>query len=181
MKIIKTILYYALFLLPIVLQSQEVPPIQIFSPQDYGAEDQNWAISQAKKGFIYVANNEGLLEYDGAKWNLHNSPNEGILRSVRVVGDKIYTGGYRDFGYWMKNSFGELQYTSLAQSEKFIVKEDEEFWGIIDIEGYVLFQSFERIYIYNTTENNFKIIDSDFRINKIFKVDLVFCINLQNE
>ena len=171
MNVIKKILCYSLVLVSIVLQCQEVPPIKIFSPQDYGAEDQNWAISQSQNGFIYVANNKGLLEYDGAQWNIQNSPNEGILRSVRVVDDKIYTGGYRDFGYWVKDDFGKLQYTSLTRNETFSIKEDEEFWGIIDIEGYILFQSFERIYIYNINEKSFKIIDSDLRINKMFKVD----------
>lgn len=151
--------------------AQEIPPIQIFTSQDYGAEDQNWAISQSNNNFIYVANSKGLLEYNGASWRVYNSPNDGILRSVKVVEDKIYSGGYMDFGYWTKNKQGILLYTTLSDSPSFSIKEDEEFWGIIDIEGYVLFQSFERIYIYNTTEDSFDIIESDSRINKMFKVD----------
>jgi DNA-binding CsgD family transcriptional regulator/membrane protein implicated in regulation of membrane protease activity len=170
MNLSKKILWYSIVLITVVMHSQEVPPIQIFSPQDYGAEDQNWAVTQSQNEFIYVANNKGLLEYDGATWRIYDSPNDGILRSVRVVGDRIYSGGYRDFGFWTKDNFGELQYKSLTQSKEFTVKEDEEFWGIIDIEGYVLFQSFERIYIYNTIDESFKIIDSEIRINKIFKV-----------
>ncbi|MBC3847394.1 LuxR family transcriptional regulator [Winogradskyella echinorum] len=150
--------------------SQEMPPIQVFSSQDYGAENQNWAISQADNDFIYVANNKGLLEYNGASWQLYNSPNDGILRSVRVVGDKIFSGGYMDFGYWLKDDFGGFQYTSLAENKNFSIKEDEDFWGIIDVEGYVIFQSFDRIYIYNTTDLSFDIIESDERINKVFKV-----------
>tara|TARA_R110002111_G_scaffold163455_2_gene229675 strand:+ start:37376 stop:40195 length:2820 start_codon:yes stop_codon:yes gene_type:complete len=150
--------------------AQEIPPIQVFTSQDYGAEDQNWAIAQAENNFIYVANNKGLLEYNGASWTLYNSPNVGILRSLRVVEDKIYSGGYMDFGYWTKNNQGKLLYTSLIDDQKFSVKEDEDFWGIINIEGYVLFQSFDRIYIYNTEEESFDIINSDSRINKMFKV-----------
>ncbi|MDC1506019.1 hypothetical protein N8475_12615, partial [Winogradskyella sp.] len=88
-----------------------MPPIQIFTTQDYSAEDQNWAISQSDNGFIYVANNKGLLEYSGSNWTLYPSPNGDILRSVSVVDGKIYTGGYRDFGFWTKNEFGNLFYT----------------------------------------------------------------------
>ena len=128
MSLIKKILCHSIVLLTIAMHSQEVPPIQIFSPQDYGAEDQNWAVTQSQNEFIYVANNKGLLEYNGATWRIYNSPNEGILRSVRVVGDRIYSGGYRDFGFWTRNNFGELQYKSLTESEDFLVKEDEEFW-----------------------------------------------------
>ncbi len=171
MNLIDKILCYLLVLVTMSVHSQEVPPIKIFSPQDYGAEDQNWAISQSQNGFIYVANNKGLLEYNGASWKVYTSPNELTIRSVRVVGDKIYTGTYRDFGYWTKNVFGELQYSSLAINENFSVKEDEEIWGIIDIEGYVLFQSLERIYVYNTSDQSFNIIDSEIRINKIFEVN----------
>ena len=47
-------------------------------------------------------------------------------------------------------------------------KEDEQFWDIIEIDNYILFQSLDRIYIYGVDTNDFKIIDSSQRINKIF-------------
>lgn len=50
------------------LFAQEFPPIEAFSATQYGAENQNWAISQSKDHYIYVANNKGLLEFNGAKW-----------------------------------------------------------------------------------------------------------------
>lgn len=153
------------------IQAQEIPPIKIFTAQDYGAEDQNWAMSQSDDNFIYVANNKGLLEYNGASWQLYNSPNDGILRAVNALGDRVYTGGYMDFGFWKKNNQGRLRYTSLIDQSKISIKEDEDFWGIMDLENYVLFQSFERIYIYDTEEESFNIIDSDSRINKMFKVN----------
>jgi AraC family chitin signaling transcriptional activator len=169
MDLIKKILCCSLVFIAVSVYSQEIPPIQVFTPQDYGAEDQNWAITQSQNNFIYVANNKGLLEYNGASWKLYNSPNDGILRSVHVVKDKIYSGGYMDFGYWSKNEFGSLLYTSLTNDLDFKVKEDEEFWGIIDIEGYVLFQSLESIYIYNTADESYRVLNSDSRINKMFK------------
>jgi AraC family chitin signaling transcriptional activator len=171
MSLINKILRYSLVVVAIFVNSQEIPPIQIFTPQEYGAEDQNWSITQSDNDFIYVANNKGLLEFNGASWELYDSPNDDILRTVHVVEDKIYSGGYMDFGYWVKNQFGRLSYTSLTSDREFKVKEDEQFWGIINIEGYVLFQSFERIYIYNNAEESFRIIESDSRINKMFKVD----------
>lgn len=171
MHIIKKIICCLSLIVGISIQSQEIPPIQIFTPQDYGAEDQNWSISQAENNFIYVANNKGLLEYNGASWKLYNSPNDGIIRSVKVVETNIYSGGYMDFGYWSKDIYGDFIYTSLVQSKGLSVNEDEDFWGIITIEGYILFQSFDRIYIYNVKSNSFDIIESDSRINKIFEVN----------
>ena len=171
MNSIKKTLFYLLIMLGLSTYSQEIPPIQVFTPQDYAAEDQNWALTQAQNDFIYVANNKGLLEFNGASWKLYDSPNDGILRSVHVVKDKIYSGGYMDFGFWVKNDFGTLLYTSLTSKSDVKVKEGEEFWGIIDIEGYILFQSLESIYLYNTENQKFRVIDSDSRINKMFKVN----------
>ena len=166
-KIIKAFV----FVFVLSLHSQEIPPIEIFTPQDYGAEDQNWSVTQSKKNFIYVANNLGLLEYNGASWQLYKSPNNDILRSVRSVDDKIYSGGYMDFGFWTKDEYGTSQYKSLSANREFQIKEDEQFWGIIDIEGFVLFQSFETIYIYKVVDDSFNIIHSTDRINKIFNVN----------
>lgn len=170
MVLIMRIIRFLLVFFAITMQSQEIPPIQIFTPQDYKAEDQNWGITQGQNNFIYVANNAGLLEYNGASWRLYNSPNDAILRSVTAVSNTVYTGGYMEFGYWTKNQFGTLVYTSLSQEMEVSTKEDEEFWNIVSIEDYILFQSFESIYIYNVNDQTIRVINSDDRINKVFKV-----------
>ena len=54
--------------------AQELPPIEVFMPENYGAEDQNWAISQSEDETVYFANNKGLLTYNGARWKLYESP-----------------------------------------------------------------------------------------------------------
>lgn len=96
------------------LLSQELPPIQNYTPSDYQAENQNWALSQADDKVMYIANNKGLLQFNGADWTLFPSPNESIMRSVKVVGDRIYTGCYMEFGYWVRDGQGMLRYTSLS-------------------------------------------------------------------
>ena len=53
-----------------LLVAQERPTIEIYRPLDYGGETQNWSISQSKNKYIYVANNKGLLEFNGAEWRL---------------------------------------------------------------------------------------------------------------
>ncbi|TYP99310.1 two component regulator with propeller domain [Tenacibaculum adriaticum] len=153
------------------LSAQELPPVNTFSPEDYRGESQNWSISQSKEGFIYVANNKGLLEFNGADWKLYPTPNETIMRSVKVVENKIFTGFYMDFGYWIKDQYGVLQYSSIAKRNKISPLEDEQFWSIIEMDGWVLFQSFQRIYLYNLKTEAFKVINSETTITKMFKVD----------
>ena len=61
-----------------LVEAQELPPVKNFTPNVYGGENQNWAISQSEDNYIYVANNSGLLEYNGAKWQLYPLPNNSI-------------------------------------------------------------------------------------------------------
>ena len=69
--------------------SQETPPIIKYSALDYGGGNQNWMISQDNKHHLYFANNEGLLEFNGSSWSLYPSPNETIIRSVKIIGERI--------------------------------------------------------------------------------------------
>lgn len=151
--------------------SQEIPPIQNYTPETYNAENQNWSISQTENNFIYVANNKGLLEFNGASWKLYNSPNHSIIRSVKVIDEKIYTGCYMEFGYWKKNNSGILKYHSLTNEHNIQLIEDEEFWNILELGEWILFQSLNRIYIFNSVDKQFKIINSETVLSKIFKVD----------
>ena len=158
------------FLLSNVFWAQELPPIELYSSKDYGAENQNWGISQSDDHHIYVANNKGLLEFNGAQWKLYPSPNQSIFRSVSVAGNRIYTGSYMDFGYWQRNQKGNLSYTSLVEETRVKLIEDEQFWNIIPMEGHILFQSLNRIYIYSPVDSSYKIVDTDHTITKMFKV-----------
>ena len=75
-------------------------------------------ISQDRDHYLYFANNSGLLEYNGTAWTLYPSPNETIIRSVKVIGDRIYTGCYMEFGYWTRENNGSLAYTALSNKIK---------------------------------------------------------------
>ncbi len=161
-----------IFSLFLRLEAQERPPINIFSPKDYGAASQNWSISQSENRYIYVANNKGLLEYNGATWNLYESPNETIIRTVKVIDDLIYTGSYHDFGYWKKDNFGVLNYTSLAHKLELDFLEDEEFWNILSLDNAIIFQSLDRIHIYNKKTKSYNIVSFKNKISGMFKVGL---------
>ncbi|WP_240740180.1 helix-turn-helix and ligand-binding sensor domain-containing protein [Flagellimonas allohymeniacidonis] len=159
-----------LFFFSFGLCSQELPPIQNFAPSEYKGENQNWAISQSQEKTIFVANNKNLLEFNGAEWTAYPSPNETVIRSVRVIGDKVFTGCYMEFGYWDRNAFGMLEYTSISDQLDIEFIPDEEFWNILDIGDYIIFQSKNRIYIYNTADASVFTIDSINTLPKIFNV-----------
>ncbi|WP_276380663.1 triple tyrosine motif-containing protein [Flavobacterium sp. H4147] len=154
----KTKLSALLFLMNFMLFAQEFPPIIKYSSSVYGAGNQNWMISQDDKNYLYFANNDGLLEYNGTSWQLYPGPNETIIRSVKVIGNKVYTGSYMNFGYWTRNANGKLKYTSLSDGIKNKILDDEQFWNILKYDQWILFQSLNRIYIYDTKTKKFKIV-----------------------
>ena len=109
---------------------QLLPPIQNYQLLDYKGGTKNWDVSVNENGELFVANNKGLLHYNGEQWTLNKLPNNTIIRSVKSIGDRVYTGSYEEFGYWTKNEFGELGYTSLTHLIKDHTFTSEEFWEI---------------------------------------------------
>src|SRR5690606_36551449 len=78
---------------------------------------------------------------------------------------------YMDFGYWKKNSSGSLDYTSISSKLNIPLIEDEQFWNIVAIDDYVLFQSLNQIYIYDVKNASYKIITARNNVTKMFRVD----------
>tara|TARA_B110000483_G_scaffold229845_1_gene294358 strand:+ start:2355 stop:5162 length:2808 start_codon:yes stop_codon:yes gene_type:complete len=176
------IAYFILILLSYLsLSAQEHPPLMAYTPDLYGAQNQNWGISQTTDQTMYFANNSGLLEYDGVNWTLYPVPDSSIVRSVKAVGDDVYSGSYMDFGVWKKNNKNVLEYTSLVQKIGIELTDDEQFWKIIKVDEWLVFQSFSRIYLVNEVTNEFSFIESDEEITNIFVVNGVLFFNKLNK
>lgn len=135
------------FISTYAIGQQLVPPIQNHTSVEYNGASQNWAIDVDDRGIIYAANNQGLLSFDGQRWELFPLNNSAVIRSVLSHEDRIYTGSYQEFGYWKRNSKGEMQYTSLMPLLHEPM-ESEEFWEIIPYQNGIYFRSFGAIYEY---------------------------------
>lgn len=73
-------------------------------------------LQQHENGWMYVANNNGLLEYDGTGWSLYPLRN-AKARAMKIGDDgRIYIGGIGRFGYFVPNRLGGLDYTCLSDS-----------------------------------------------------------------
>ena len=90
------------------------PAIRNYTPKEYGAVPQNWAIIQDRRGVMYFGNWNGVLEYDGATWRLISTPNKSGVRSFALdANGRIYVGAVGDLGYLAPDSLGQLQFVSL--------------------------------------------------------------------
>lgn len=123
-----------------------LPNINNFSKSLYKAGLQNWEIKQDKNGIIYVANNEGLLTFDGKYWELLPLPNKTIVRSVEISDDnKIYVGAQDEIGYFFPNNHGKLEYYSILN---LIPQKDRllgDIWDIKILNNEIFFRSFNKI------------------------------------
>src|SRR5690554_3732615 len=81
-----------------------IPFIRYYSTRDYNGGIQNWSITQDKSGLIYVANNFGVLEYDGSTWNRYAPKTGTKVRHLAIDKDgRIYVASQGDFGFLFPN------------------------------------------------------------------------------
>jgi signal transduction histidine kinase/ligand-binding sensor domain-containing protein len=133
---------------------------QNFPIEVYQAASQNWSIRQDKQGVIYFANTEGLLRYDGSKWDLLPLPSKDAVYSVDIDSDgRIYVCSDYDLGYFQKDLRGTYKYTSLLAKIPGTIQQGTKILLIRVFDNKVFFVGDNIIYLY--TNNHFKILSID--------------------
>ncbi|MDO4229185.1 MAG: triple tyrosine motif-containing protein [Capnocytophaga sp.] len=126
-----------------------VPPVYNYSQKEYSAGTQNWRIAQDSYGIIYVANNQGLLSFDGQLWELHHLPEKKIARSVFVDANRVYVGSFEEFGYFERNNNNQLIYNSLKSKISDYKFQNDEVWQIFKHEEKIYFQTFASFFTFD--------------------------------
>ena len=154
-----------------------VPFIRNYPKREYKAGTQNWGIAQDQKGFMYFANNEGLLIFDGVAWQLYKMPNSSITRSVFISENgEIFIGAYNEFGKMEYGNNGKLEFKSL---KKYIPSEFQNFddiWNIHSFDGKIVFQSYFNAFIFDN-DTSVTIIKAPVRFQNSFKVRTKLYLN----
>jgi len=150
-----------------------LPFVRQFRTVEYKAGIQNWDIAQDGRGLLYIANNFGLLEFDGNQWQVFGVPNGTKVRSVAIdPKGKIYVGCQGDFGYFFPNEQGRLDYTSLADSLPAAYRNFDETWSVYIDNQRVYFCTFSGIYLYDAGKG-LSVVEPD------SDIDLSFLVNRQ--
>ncbi len=127
-----------------------LPYVRNFDAKDYSAGLQNFNIKEDRRGILYVANNYGLLEFDGVKWQIYGVKSGTKVRSIAIDGrGRIYVGCQGDFGYFFPDAKGQLTYISLADSLESRYRNFEETWNIYTDHEKVYFCTFSNLFIYD--------------------------------
>lgn len=112
-----------------------------FDPADHGGHRQSWAVVQAPTGLVYVANTDGLLEYDGAAWRLVPVPGH-LARGLAVGPDgAVYVGGEGTAGVVVADSAGRPAYREVVGPDVL----DGDVWAAAADDSGVVFQTFGRL------------------------------------
>ncbi len=124
---------YLLLLLPSFLTtfaiyaSVDVPPalIQNYTVSDYKASGQNWDLVISPDGILFVANNSGLLTFDGNTWTTFPLPDNSIVKNVELSNDTVFTRSETSVGYWLRDKIGKLVYYPLEEKPAHITFKEE--------------------------------------------------------
>ncbi|MDJ0763640.1 MAG: hypothetical protein QNJ97_11705 [Myxococcota bacterium] len=123
------------------------PLIRNFDNEAGDVGQQNWGLAQGKRGILYIANQSGLLTYDGDQFRLIEIPNWMTVRSVTV--DKtgtVYVGDNGEFGYLASDETGNLVYVSLSDQLDEKDKVFKDVWRTYATSSGVYFFTFSKIF-----------------------------------
>ncbi|MGZ5273593.1 MAG: hypothetical protein ACXWCA_04670, partial [Kaistella sp.] len=180
---VKKFLLYTLIFLNISgfaqnISEKGIPYIKNYLPQDYGNHGKIWEIVSAGNGLVYMASDNGLLEFDGNDWKRFRAY-RGHSRSLFLENDStISIGADMDFGFWKKNKIRSFEFSSLYPFKKNGASENEEFWGTHQLPNVRIYVSHHHIYhIFNKKITRIPApskFSKSFQIgNEIFLVDEV--------
>lgn len=130
-------------------RSLGLPFSYLIEPSEYNAGMQNLGIEQDSRGFIYLANNFGLLEFDGAEWVTFPVINGSKVRDIAIAENgKIYTAAQGEFGYFKPNRLSSLSYYSLFNDLPDEHKNIDEVWKVFRGANEVYFCAFNKIFVF---------------------------------
>ncbi len=93
------------------------PFITNYYSKDYKGHSQNWSAIQDDRGFMYIANGNGILVYDGKNWEMISVPNNVTIRDfAKDKNGLIYAAGINELGYLQPNDFGKIEFVSITDS-----------------------------------------------------------------
>jgi serine phosphatase RsbU (regulator of sigma subunit)/ligand-binding sensor domain-containing protein len=158
--------------------------VQNYLPKEYGANPQIFDIVQDGRGVMYFANQRGILEYDGVRWNTIKIGSVLEVNALAVDSSgRVWVGAIGDIGYLKPDAKGTMQFHSVKDQ---LPDTHQKLGRIKKIHatgnGIIYFQSDKEIITFN--KDKVQIIDpvnpeNDF--HNTFLVDDVLFVRVTNE
>lgn len=136
-----------------------------FDKNQYGKGAQTWQIAAYDDKWVYFANKNGMLQFDGNSWNVFPLNNASDVRSVlpSSTQKKIYVGGINEFGYYEPGTDGSMVYHCMSDTLDGACRFLGNVWGIHEADNILYFQGDDRIVKY--LNGKFTAIEMDAKID----------------
>ncbi len=118
--------------------------IMNFKKELYGKGTQTWQITPYSNGnWVYFANKNGLIQFDGSEWKVFPLNNGQDVRAVYISKSKnrIYAAGINEFGYFEPNFRGELVYTCLSDLLRMPDRYPGNIWNVFENDNLFYWQA----------------------------------------
>lgn len=140
-------------------------PILNYTRAQYAAGGQNWMVAQHPNGWLYFANNKGLLEFDGELWSTYPMDDEKTRALCIDADSTIYIGGMREFGCFEPNRLGGLDYRRLSDS---LTRENRinVVWNILASDNRVYFQTDWEMHCYYKSGDSIRTVPAHRNIKR---------------
>lgn len=122
-------------------------PVQNFTPSEYKAGIQNIDFAQNRNMTLFVANNLGVLSYNGNDWETHAFNTGKKQRSLAFdeTFNRLYVGAQGEFGFFEK----DWRYVSLVDKIPIDSRDFDEVWDVFLLDSNAYFCTFQGIYVYD--------------------------------
>ncbi|MBK8492945.1 MAG: hypothetical protein IPL49_19165 [Saprospirales bacterium] len=122
-------------------------PIQNFTPTDYKAGIQNIDFAQNRDMTLFVANNLGVLSFNGNDWETHRFKTGKKKRSLAFDEhtNRLYVGSQGEIGFLE----ADWNYVSLTEKIPAASRDFDEVWEVFLFNSKVYFCTFQGIYVYD--------------------------------
>jgi len=149
------VLIFSLAFFPVVFNSiadsniaeEGIPFFEVYTPDIYRSQSQNTAVAQSSNGFIYITNQNGLLEYDGTSWQVTKHRFGMQPLSIDIdSNDQIFLGYDHDIGRMKVDKKGSLYFESfipLLEDSSIVI---DNVWSTVVTPEGVFFEDWENIY-----------------------------------
>ena len=133
--------------------------VQKYPQEVYQGYDRNLLFAQDSAGILYVANDDGVLTFDGDKWGLLPLPghNYAFVMAFDTRG-RLYVGSSQEMGYFQKDDWGKYQYHSLMGLLPPANRDVKDVTQVVSFRDTVLFGGPGYLYVY--FNGRFKIVPS---------------------
>ncbi len=151
------------------IRKRGLPLMKSYTLTDYPVLAHNHQIAQGERGIIFIANDNGLVEFDGINWRQHQTPEQSSLKALACVKDRIYVGGNGDLGYFAPDKQANFTFVSLVPQVKQFNFPLPVFTKVIATGSQVIFFSAKGLYLYEVETQRFKYIASRTKFLNIFQ------------